>query len=30
MIDSRERDLADVPPASLAILEAYAEESRLR
>jgi len=27
LIDSRERDLADVPPASLAILEAYAEES---
>ncbi|HEY4470382.1 MAG TPA: phytoene/squalene synthase family protein [Stellaceae bacterium] len=27
LIDSRERDLADAPPASLAMLEAYAEES---
>src|SRR5206468_4962940 len=27
LIDSRERDLADAPPASLGVLEAYAEES---
>src|SRR5437868_8779988 len=27
LIDSRERDLADAPPASLGALEAYAEES---
>ena len=27
LIDARERDLADAPPASLGVLEAYAEES---